>query len=161
TAGVCDYPQAGAGSTYGSFPFAIRLGNTFAALHPSLKFLAPVYNSGDLALIYRVSYPKQSRSHFDSQIYWENGTPNNGINKEGIFYRTILESGLDNLGSRGVTIQSSLPLIMRGSDAAMTNLTDPLRYNLLGIPSGNPSGVGDLKADSSIATGNTYGYAPK
>src|SRR5678815_1177129 len=27
-----------------SYPYAIRLGNGFAALHPSLKFLAPVYN---------------------------------------------------------------------------------------------------------------------
>ena len=36
---------------------AIRLGNGFAALHPALKFLTPVYNDGDLALIHRVAYP--------------------------------------------------------------------------------------------------------
>src|SRR6266705_6167734 len=42
---------------------AVGLGNGFAALHPSLKFLAPVYNAGDLALVHRVAYPKQSRSH--------------------------------------------------------------------------------------------------
>src|SRR4051812_2995044 len=51
TAGIAaDVPQAGAASTYGSYPFGIRLGNGFAAIHPSLKFLAPVYNAGDLAL---------------------------------------------------------------------------------------------------------------
>src|SRR5437762_4382804 len=135
TAGACDIQQAGAGSTYGTYPYAIRLGNTFAALHPSLKFLAPVYNSGDLAIIHRVAYPKQSRSHFDSQNYWENGNPNNNLSTDGIFYRTIIESGLAGNGVTGVSIQSALPLILRGSDAAMTNLTDPLRYNLLGIPS--------------------------
>src|ERR1051326_8832507 len=27
TLGGCDYPQAGAGSTYGAYPYAIRLGN--------------------------------------------------------------------------------------------------------------------------------------
>jgi uncharacterized protein (DUF1501 family) len=67
----------------------IKLGNGFAALHPSLKFLAPLYNTGDLALIHRVAYPRQSRSHFDSQNYWENGNPNNNLSKDGIFYRQL------------------------------------------------------------------------
>jgi uncharacterized protein (DUF1501 family) len=155
--GGCDTPVAGAASTYGAYPYGIRLGNGFAALHPSLKFLAPVYNAGDLALIHRVAYPRQSRSHFDSQIYWENGAPNNPLVKDGIFYRTLIESGLSNLGARGVTIQNSLPLLMRGSAAAMTNLTDPLRYNLLGIP----TPTGDAKADMSIGAGNSYAFPAK
>ncbi len=152
-----DDPQAGAASTYGFYPNAIRLGNGFAALHPSLKFLAPVYNAGDLALIHRVAYPKQSRSHFDSQNYWENGNPNNNLSKDGIFYRTIIESDNYANGVKAVSIQSSLPLIFRGSKVALTNLTDPLRYNLLSIP----SPAGDPKSDASIAAGNSYGFAPK
>src|SRR6266576_3549167 len=139
--------RAAADNTY-SYTNAIRLGNGFAALHPSLKFLAPVYNAGDLALIHRVAYPKQSRSHFDSQRYWENGNPNNNIVQDGIFYRTILESGLANTAPlTGVSIQSSLPLILRGSDAPMTNLTDPTRYDLLGVPNNTP---GNAKASSFL-----------
>src|SRR5262249_7915939 len=65
-----------------SYTNGIPLGNGYAALHPSLKFLAPVYNAGDLALIHRVGYPRQSRSHFDSQNYWENGYPNNNVVKD-------------------------------------------------------------------------------
>ncbi len=154
---AADFPQAGAASTYGFYPYAVRLGNGFAGVHPSLKFLAPVYNAGDLAIIHRVGYPKQSRSHFDSQNYWENGNPNNDLSTDGIFYRTIVESGLAGNGVTGVTIQNSLPLIMRGPAVALTNLTDPLRYNLLSIP----SPAGDPKSDSSIATGNSSAYAPK
>src|SRR6185436_7584433 len=45
TPGECDYPS---NPLYG-YGSAIRLGNGFAALHPSLKYLAPVYNAGDLA----------------------------------------------------------------------------------------------------------------
>lgn len=106
-----------------SYTRAIRAGNGFAALHPSLKFLAPVYNAGDLSLLHRVAYPKQSRSHFDSQNYWENGNPNNNLSKDGIFYRTIMESGLANTAPlTGISVQSALPLILRGSKAAMTNL---------------------------------------
>ncbi len=137
---------------------ALPLGNGFAALHPSLKFLAQVYNAGDLALVHRVAYPNQSRSHFDSQNYWENGNPNNGLSKDGIFYRTILESGLANTAPlTGVSIQSALPLILRGSDAAMTNLTDPTRYNLLAVP----SPAADAKSDAALFAANGYPFPAK
>jgi uncharacterized protein (DUF1501 family) len=160
TSGACDFPQAGTASTYGFYPNAIRLGNGFAGLHPSLKFLAPVYNAGDLAIIHRVGYPKQSRSHFDSQNYWENGSPNNNLSKDGIFYRAIIESGLAGSGVTGVSIQNSLPLILRGSAAAMTNLTDPLRYDLFGVPSSSSPGS-DGKATNALAQANNYAFASK
>ena len=155
-----DFPvnSSSSAATY-SYTNAIRLGNGFAALHPSLKFLAPVYNAGDLALIHRVAYPKQSRSHFDSQRYWENGNPNNNIVQDGIFYRTILESGLANSAPlTGVSIQSSLPLILRGSEAAMTNLTDPTRYDLLGVPDTVP---GNAKAANYLNAANGYSFPTK
>src|SRR3954470_18299394 len=58
------------------FASAIPLGNGFAALHPSLRFLAKPYNSGHLAFVHRVGYPGQNRSHFESQANWENAMPN-------------------------------------------------------------------------------------
>src|SRR5437660_303824 len=158
--GSCDFPISSAPTdpTFG-YANAIRLGNGFAALHPSLKFLAPVYNAGDLALIHRVGYPQQSRSHFDSQNYWENGTPNNNLTTDGIFYRTMLESGLATTNSlTGVSIQSALPLILRGSGAAMTNLSDPTRYNLLGIPNNT---AGNNEADNFLNTANGYPFPDK
>jgi uncharacterized protein (DUF1501 family) len=160
TSGGAEFVPSGAGNTYGSV--ALGLGNGFAALHPSLKFLAPVYNAGNLALIHRVAYPRQSRSHFDSQRYWENGNPNNNLSNDGIFYRTMLEYLLDQ-GSNasaltGVSIQSSLPLILRGSDAPMTNLTDPTRYDLHGLP--NTPG-GNVKGSQFLSQANTYPFAPK
>jgi uncharacterized protein (DUF1501 family) len=136
-----------------SYDRAIDLGNGFGALHPALKFLAPVYNAGDLVFVHRVGYPKQSRSHFDSQNYWENGAPGNNVVKDGIFYRAMIESGLAGKSPlTGVSVQSALPLLLRGSAAAMTNLADPTRYNLFGIPN---TTTGNLKTDSFFATGNT------
>jgi len=167
TRGPADFSESGSASTYGDYPFAIRTGNGFAALHPSLKFLAPVYNpqptksSGNLALIHRVAYPRQSRSHFDSQRYWENGSPNNNLSNDGIFYRTMLEylidQGTNASPLTGVSIQSSLPLILRGSSAPMTNLTDPLRYDLLGVPTPG----GDAKASLFLNQANTYPFPDK
>lgn len=150
-------PRTSGDDTYG-YGRAIPLGNGFGALHPALKFLAPVYNAGDLALVHRVAYPRQSRSHFDSQRYWENGTPNNNLVNDGIFYRTIYQSGLANTAPlTGVSIQSSLPLILRGSEAAMTNLSDPTRYNLLSVP----SPAGDVKADAALGTTAGYPFPSK
>lgn len=157
--GPCDSPvsvqPADATFAYGQ---ALRLGNGFAALHPSLKFLAPVYNTGDLALVHRIGYPKQSRSHFDSQSYWETGTPNNNLIHEGFFYRAMVESGLANTSPlTGVSVQSGLPLSLRGSQAAMTNLTDPTRYSLIGIP--HP--LGDVKAGSAVRAADQFPYPDK
>jgi uncharacterized protein (DUF1501 family) len=155
TPGGCDFPTGGA-STYG-FVNAIRVGNGFNALHPYLKFLAPLYNAGDLALVHRVGYPRQSRSHFDSQAYWESGTPNS-IAREGIFYRTLLESGLAATNPlAGVSVQTSLPTSFKGSQLAITNISDPTRYDLLGTPT--PSG--DQKLIESILRGTETRFADK
>lgn len=156
---ACDFPISGPNTPTFAYADAIRTGNGFMALHPSLKFLAPLYNSGDLALIHRVAYPKQSRSHFDSQNYWETGNPNNNLAKDGIFYRTMLESGLTSRNAlTGVSVQSSLPLSLRGSDAAMTNLTDPTRYNLLGVPNTTD---GNTKADAFLRAANSAQFTSK
>jgi uncharacterized protein (DUF1501 family) len=142
-----------------AFASAIPLGNGFAALHPSLKFLTPVLNAGQLALVHRVGYPKQSRSHFDSQNYWENGNPNNNLSKDGIFYRTILESGLARTHAlTGISIQSSLPMILRGSKAAMTNLGDPTRYSLLGMPN---TGSNADKTTNFVSSASAFPFADK
>ncbi|MEO5803627.1 MAG: DUF1501 domain-containing protein, partial [Verrucomicrobiota bacterium] len=163
TGGLCNFTPSGTiDPTFDLAGYAIALNNGFAGLHPSLKFLAPIYNAGELALIHRVGYAYQSRSHFDSQNYWENGTPNNKTVANGIFYRAMLQAILNNSaansGLTGVSIQPSLPLILRGSGAAMTNLTDPTRYNLLGVPNTTD---GNNKADRAIKDGSDFPFSSK
>jgi uncharacterized protein (DUF1501 family) len=156
--GACDFFPSGTTPTF-SYANAIRTGNGFAALHPSLKFLAPVYNAGDLALVHRVAYPNQSRSHFDSQAYWENAAPNNKLITDGIFYRTMIQSGLATTSPlTGVSIQSALPASLQGTGAAMTNLVDPTRYNLLGIPN---TTAGNYKADHALYASDQFPFADK
>lgn len=155
--GAAFFPTAG--PTTGTFlrpdgnPLTgLSLGNGFAGLHPSLKFLAPVYNAGDLAILHRVGYPRQSRSHFDSQDYWETASPRDSSVKDGFLYRAMVESGLASTNAlTGVSFQSSLPLVLRGSKAAMTNLSDTDRYNLLGVPN---STAGNAKADQFLTAAN-------
>ncbi|HRI13454.1 MAG TPA: DUF1501 domain-containing protein [Verrucomicrobiota bacterium] len=157
--GAAFFPEAGSNAGIYAHPYGLPLGNGFAALHPSLKFLAPLYNSGDLALIHRVGYPKQSRSHFDSQAYWENGAPADSAVKDGLLYRAMIESGLANTSPlTAISIGSSLPLILRGSKAAMTNISDPNRYALLSVPN---TPAANAKANAALAAANTATFADK
>lgn len=157
--GLADFPVSG--PTGGTFDYAsaIRLGNGFAALHPSLKFLAPVYNSGDLAILHRVGYPLQSRSHFDSQAFWETGRPNEKQAQSGVLYRAILESGLAQTSPiTAVSFQSALPMLLRGPDLALTNLSDTGRYDLQGIPN---SAGGHAKALAALHEGDGLPFPAK
>lgn len=155
TGGLCDFPT-GLPSTF-DYANAINLGNGFNALHPSLKFLAPVYNAGDLVMVHRVGYPRQSRSHFDSQAYWETGEPNS-VTREGIFYRTLFETGQTAINPlAGISIQGALPTMFKGPEAAITNINDPTRYELLGTP----TPVGDQKLLNAILAGNGARFADK
>ncbi len=114
----------------------IDLGNGFAGAHPALAEVAPVFNAGQLAVIHRVGYPKQSRSHFDSQKYWENGVPRDNFESSGIFYRAVVDTGLyQGRAFPAVSVQSTSPLILRGA-IAMPSLADPSRYDLLGVSTG-------------------------
>ena len=151
----CDFPT-GLASTF-AYSNAINLGNGFNALHPSLKFLAPVYNAGDVVMVHRVGYPRQSRSHFDSQAYWETGIPNS-VSRDGIFYRTLIESGLTATNPlAGISIAGALPTLFKGPEAAITNINDPTRYELLGTP----TPTGDAKLLNSILAGNNAHFADK
>jgi uncharacterized protein (DUF1501 family) len=123
------------------YPYAVRLGNGFATLNPALRDLGPLFNAGNLAILHRVAYRSLSRSHFDSEAYWERGTDGTSANRlvtDGVWYRTIAASGWNTAHAlSGVSIQSNMPASLRG-DQPMTNLSSISRYNLLGVYS--PSG---------------------
>src|SRR5207247_2673410 len=90
----------------------IPLCNGFAALHPALSDLVPLYNARQLALLHRVAYRSQSRSHFDSQVYWEkaaDGTTNNRYIHDRLWYRTIVASGCNRSHSLAVGSVHSTP----------------------------------------------------
>jgi uncharacterized protein (DUF1501 family) len=116
---------------------AIPLCNGFAAMNPALANLVPLYRSGKLALIHRAGYRSLSRSHFDSEVYWEKATDgvtaNNRLVSDGVWYRAIVESGWNRTHAlSGVSVQSNMPQSLRGLEP-MTNLSSISRYNTLGV----------------------------
>ncbi len=96
--GDSEYSAANRPSLYIPEGAGLDLGNGFAQLHPALAPLMNLYHStqltgtagpGNLAVIHRVGYANQSRSHFDSQDYWEKGVPRDKSIKDGLFYRQL------------------------------------------------------------------------
>ncbi len=124
------------------YPYAVRLGNGFATLNPALRDLCPIFNTGHAAVIHRAGYRSLSRSHFDSEQYWEkgaDGTSNSNSISSGVWYRTIVESQWNrNHALSGVSLQSNMPASLRGEEP-MTNLSSIGRYNTLGVYSASGS----------------------
>ncbi|NCG12567.1 MAG: DUF1501 domain-containing protein [Planctomycetia bacterium] len=104
---------------------AIDLGNGFAQLHPAMQPMMEVFNHtslngvagpGNLAVLHRVGYPSQSRSHFSAQHFWENGVPGDEQLDEGLLYRRFASSpGFSDMPFAGAYLNDSLPTALRGA----------------------------------------------
>ncbi len=141
----------------------IDTGNGFAQFHPALAPMMEVYSHtginglsglGNMAVIHRVGYQGQTRSHFDSQQYWENGVPGSPDLNIGMIYRR-LDNALDLTSQENSLVAASisgsqlvalrgpkpLPNFRRASDFAFPG-SDAKKRKFLGrVP--NPE-TGDL-----------------
>jgi uncharacterized protein (DUF1501 family) len=160
-------------SLYLSPANSLDLQNGFARLHPAMSPLMEVFDAGDLAVIHRVGYASQSRSHFDSQDYWEKGVPRDPLVKDGMFYRQIAEClNLDDPtnGFAGVSLGSAGFVGLKGT-TPLPNFTQSSQFGFngnaaqnakfLGTPNSAPAaadGTGILGMyGGNILAGTTYG----
>lgn len=82
-------------------------------LHPKLKPIAPLFESGHAVAVHAVGYDKNSRSHFEEQDVWETGVSGNTIGADGWLNRHLATSeGRGPL--RAVAVGDVLPRILRG-----------------------------------------------
>ena len=121
--GDVDYNQTIRPTLFINDTQAIDLGNGFAQLHPALSPLMEIYNHtslngvagpGNLAVLHRIGYPEQSRSHFSAQQFWENGVPGDETLEEGFIYRRFANvPGYADNPFPGAFLDNSLPISMR------------------------------------------------
>jgi uncharacterized protein (DUF1501 family) len=147
---------------------AIDLGNGFAGLHPRMVPMMDIYDHpnltgiegpGNLAVIHRVGYVGQSKSHFNSQRYWETGAPGDLAFEEGMMYRQValtMDPMANSLvaaamsGSQMVALRGPLPIPTIGNTETFTFSGEPSEVakfigQLPAIPQG-PDGSGLLGA---------------
>jgi uncharacterized protein (DUF1501 family) len=90
----------------------------FFGLHPSLKPLKPIYDSGQLAIVHAVGSPDPTRSHFDAQDYMESGTPGRKATVDGWLNRALLPEETKS-PVRAVSLSADLPRTLRGHNDAV------------------------------------------
>lgn len=132
---------------------AIDLGNNFASLHPSMAAMMEIYNHpnltgidgpGNLAIIHRVGYAGQSKSHFNSQHYWENGTPGEPTFEEGMIYRQVAltMNPVDN-NLVAAAMSNSQMTALRGS-LPIPTIREPETFDFTGDPAKSSKLIGRL-----------------
>jgi uncharacterized protein (DUF1501 family) len=97
----------------GSANGALRLDARFG-LHPALAELLPLWQAGQLAFVHAAGSPDPTRSHFDAQLYLENGTPGQNRTADGWMNRLLLTLPGPRHPIDAIAVGPTLPAILRG-----------------------------------------------
>jgi uncharacterized protein (DUF1501 family) len=93
----------------------------YFGLNPALGALAPLWHDKCLAFIHAAGSPDPTRSHFDAQLFIENGTPGRKWTEDGWMNRLLAELPGLHGPTGAVSIGATLPQILRGR-LAVANL---------------------------------------
>jgi uncharacterized protein (DUF1501 family) len=83
-------------------------------LHPALVSLMPLWNDKKLAFVHAAGLPDPTRSHFDAQLYIENGTPGCGTTADGWMNRLLASLPAPHGPTDAISIGPTLPQILKG-----------------------------------------------
>ncbi|HYU12175.1 MAG TPA: DUF1501 domain-containing protein [Stellaceae bacterium] len=99
---------------------ALALDEHFA-LHPALAALMPLWEAKQLAFVHAAGSPDPSRSHFEAQLFIENGTPGRRGTADGWMNRLLAALPGPHTPTAALAVGSILPQILRGG-MAVANL---------------------------------------
>jgi uncharacterized protein (DUF1501 family) len=112
--------------------------NGFASINPSMGDLLELFDAGDLALIHRMGYTNQSRSHFDSQRIWENGDPAHPYLFDGWLYRYLREHAAARDGRAPALGSPYSGTLLAGQDTYNIDVANPDNFSY-GYFAGQPN----------------------
>ena len=104
------------GAADGALPLDEHFG-----LHPALAGLVPLWNAKQLAFIHAAGSPDPTRSHFDAQLFIENGTPGRNTTTDGWMNRVLAALPAPHGPTDAISVGPTLPFILRGR-LAVANL---------------------------------------
>jgi uncharacterized protein (DUF1501 family) len=91
-------------------------------LHPALTGLLPLWNDRKLAFVHAAGSPHATHSHFEAQLYIENGTPGRGTTREGWMNRLLAALPEPRAPTTAISIGPTLSQILKG-DQPVANLS--------------------------------------
>ena len=83
-------------------------------LHPALGSLMPLWTEHSLAFIHAAGSPDPTRSHFDAQLYLENGTPGQRTTRDGWMNRLLSVLPGPRSPTEALSIGPLVPQILAG-----------------------------------------------
>src|SRR5882724_8770679 len=89
-------------------------------LHPALASLMPLWAERSLAFIHAAGSPDPTRSHFDAQLYIENGTPGLSTTRDGWMNRLLLALPGPRGATEALCIGPTVPQILAGKAPVAT-----------------------------------------
>src|SRR5947207_775381 len=105
------------GTDQGALPLDSHFG-----LHPALAALLPLWNDRKLAFVHGAGSPDPTHSHFDAQLFIENGTPGRSLTRDGWMNRLLAALPEPHGPTDAISIGPTLPQILKG-DQPVTNLS--------------------------------------
>ena len=112
---VGDPEFAAARGHLGQFATPALTLDKLVALHPQLTQLHAMYGQGELAVVHAVGLPYRERSHFDAQQVLESGGLRPFELNTGWLARALGQGG-----AKGIALNTTVPLVLRGLDAVDT-----------------------------------------
>jgi uncharacterized protein (DUF1501 family) len=141
----------GPGTNKGALPLDGRFG-----LHPSLAGLLPLWGEKKLAFIHAAGSPDPTRSHFDAQLFIENGTPGRSATPNGWMNRLLAVLPTPHGPAQAVSIGPTLPQILRGHEPVANLELGPGAAQPIPIDRPEVSNVFDQLYARNDAIGRTY-----
>ena len=86
----------------------------FFGLHPALADLVPLWKQNNLAFIHACGSTDRTRSHFDAQLYMENGTPGVKTTQDGWMNRLLAALPKDR-PTQAINVGKKTPRILKGN----------------------------------------------
>lgn len=83
-------------------------------LHPALIGLLPLWTAKKLAFVHAAGSADPTRSHFDAQLFIENGTPGRKSTPDGWMNRLLAELPAPHGPTDALSIGATLPQILKG-----------------------------------------------
>jgi uncharacterized protein (DUF1501 family) len=97
------------GTDQGALPL-----NSGFGLHPALAGLLPLWNDRKLAFVHSAGSPDKTRSHFEAQLFIENGTPGDSTTRDGWMNRPLMALPGPRGPTDAVSVGPTMPQILRG-----------------------------------------------
>lgn len=125
-------------------------------LHPALAGLMALWQNREIAFVHAAGSPDPTRSHFDAQLYLENGTPGQDTTRDGWMNRLLLALPGPRGAMDAVSVSPTLPRILAGKAAVATLPLGPRGARALPIDQPNVGAAFDRLYSGDDELGRSY-----